>query len=353
MTQTHCSNGTRAFTLPEMLVSVAIMAIVVVLLSSMIGAVNKAWLSGRERVENFQNGRAILEIMARELSTSVISSNLQFVQNPGTAGAENLNALLASGYEQVPNSDSLFWQTPVKGNAYGNIAEVGYFLTRNIMATLPQHQLQRFYFARDNLSATPVPSPSPTPKYYIFDSPTMYSGAGYTATSRWLPVTEAPWLTRLASPQFQAVTASISDGVIALWIRCLDVNRDPIPWLKTSTTPDYSSSNPMKYNSAAGFNPAIPGTPNSFQYTDRNSTVAANRLPDAVEITIVTVDARTLQRLQSQKITIPDMPTVGSPAEVPDAIADFTNNPNDGLLKQGITTAQVFTTTVRLTNRAN
>ncbi|HEY5745789.1 MAG TPA: type II secretion system protein [Chryseolinea sp.] len=334
---------TRAFTLPEMMVSVAILSIVVVLLSSMVGAVNKAWLSGRQRVENFQNGRAILEMISRELSPALISNHLQFVQNPGTIGAQNLDALLSSGYSQVPNSDSLFWQAPFNGNSYGNVAEYGYFLTRNTTKSPPEYQLQRFHFARDAASANP--SPSPTPEYFIFDGPTVYTGAGYTAETRWLPVTEVPWLAHLTADQFQAVTTALSDGVIALWIRCLDANRDPIPWLKNAGS--YSGASPLKYNSVAGFNPATPGTPNSFKYTDMNSTVPANRLPDSVEITIVTVDSQTLLRQGSSIPTT--MPEISSPDEVPTAVTQFMNT----LSASNITTAQVFSTTVRLTNRAN
>ncbi|HEY5745326.1 MAG TPA: hypothetical protein VIU12_04535, partial [Chryseolinea sp.] len=154
-----------------------------------------------------------------------------------------------------------------------------------------------------------------------------------------------PWLAHLTGAQFRGVTTVLSDGVIALWIRCLDANRDPIPWLKDAGS--YSGASPLKYNSAAGFNPAISGTPNSFQYTDMNSTVPANRLPDSVEITIVTVDSQTLLR---QATSIPaTMPAVSGPGEVPAAVTQFMNT----LSASNITTAQVFSTTVRLTNRAN
>jgi hypothetical protein len=315
--------------------------VLVFLLSSMVRAVGRVWVAGGERVENFQNGRAILELISRELSPAVISNSLQFVQNPGTPSAANLNALLPASSPQVANSDSLFWQAPGPGNAVGNISEIGYFLTQDLSTpSSPKYRLHRFAIQPDNL-----PVSDANHRFRIYDSPSAFTG--YPAASRWLPPDAAPWLTQLTATQFQASLSPLSDGVIAFWVRCLDKNGDLIPWLKDAAS--YSSAVPLKFNSAAGFNPAVAGSADSFHYTDMASTLAANRLPSAVELTIVTIDSSTLDR--------PDIPakldsvitSMSAPAD-PDEVSALASQFMANLAGQGITSARLFSTTVPLAN---
>lgn len=336
----------KGFTLAEMLVSTAILAMLIVLMATIFSHTNEAWISGERRVENYQSGRAILELMARELGPAVISSNLQFVQNPAIAGKSDLNDLLPTSpvaTTQVPNSDSLFWQTPSTSNAFGNVHEMGYFLATT--ATTPKkYQLWRFNAPPDKVvtSATAAKTHASL-AYWIYDPPTAYNNPAYLATSPWPLYGDAPWLTQLVAGDFQKSIALVSDGVLAFWVRCLDKNGDPIPWLYKSSL--YSSSvSTLKFNSAAGFNPATPGVANSFAYTvPPAGTVTANRLPSAVELTIVTLDSRALTQFGS---SIPAIPAAASATDVPASIQGFM----DALIAQNIKSAQVFSTTVRLIN---
>src|SRR5438045_9110891 len=116
---TDTNDSDPAFTLVEILIAVAILTALVVLLSSFASGVNKAWVTGEQRVQTFQDGRAILDLMSRELSQALISSRLQFVHNPP------LTPTLAS---QRTNSSSLFWQAELASTARGKLSEMCYFL---------------------------------------------------------------------------------------------------------------------------------------------------------------------------------------------------------------------------------
>src|SRR3954462_7645328 len=118
----------RAFTLVEVLIATVILSVLVLLLTSLLSAVHRTWIAGEQQVSEFQDGRAICELISRELSQAVISPSLQFVQNPS----------LPSSLGQRPNSDSIFWQVPGASTTSGNLAEVGYYLTADF-------ELKRFY----------------------------------------------------------------------------------------------------------------------------------------------------------------------------------------------------------------
>ena len=111
----------RAFTLVELLIAITILVSIVLLLTAMVSGVSRAWTSGEQRVAQFQDGRAVLDLMARELSQAVISPSLQFVQNPTLPAAANQRA----------GSDSIFWQAPGTSTTSGNLAEIGYYLVQN------------------------------------------------------------------------------------------------------------------------------------------------------------------------------------------------------------------------------
>src|SRR3954464_11198101 len=64
-------------TLVELLVAFAILTFLVVLLASLVSGVNRAWTAGEQQVSEFQDGRAILELIGREVSQATISPALQ------------------------------------------------------------------------------------------------------------------------------------------------------------------------------------------------------------------------------------------------------------------------------------
>ena len=288
--------GQSAFTLVELLLATAILAIVAVVLTSVLSATSRAWTAGERQVSNFQDGRAILELMSRELSHAVISPNLQFVQNP----------VFPAGMSHRANSDSIFWQAPIASTAAGNLAELGYYLTADF-------QLRRFF----------VP-PTDAANYQIF------------ATANRPTATGAPWVSSFIG---SAETTPVATGVLAFWVRCFDINGDPIPWLNSNV----AGAATLKFNSAAHFQPAVarPSPSPSFKYTNPSSTAQANLLPNAVELTIITLDQQTLRR---PNLNVPAVTAASSADGVPAARDAF----NAALIAANITTARTFTTRVHL-----
>ncbi len=285
-----------AFSLVELLLATAILAIVAVVLTSILSAASRAWTTGEQQVAKFQDGRAILELVSRELSHAVISPQLQFVQNPS----------FPAGMSHRAYSDSIFWQAPIASTSSGNLAEIGYYLTADF-------QLRRFF----------VP-PTDAANYQIFTPANRP-----TATS-------APWVSSFVSA---ATTTPVATGVLAMWVRCFDINGDPIPWLSSSAV----GVGPLRFNSAAHFQPAVarPSPSPSFKYTNSATTAQAHLLPNAVELTIVTLDPQTLSR---PGLSVPDLTAAASPADIPTVRDAF----NQALIARNITTARTFTTRVHL-----
>jgi hypothetical protein len=277
-------------------------------------------------VGTFQDGRAILDVIGRELSEAAISPSLQLVTNPAITDSSG-NSI------KLTNSNSIFWQAPLNYRVSGsatpltNLCEVGYYID-------PSYNLKRFF----------VP-PSDTTNYRIFA----------TSPSSASPVT---WVTNYA--RNPGVTNTIATGVIALWVRCLDSNGDLIPWAGNSGTGVGATDTAIQFNSAAHFQPAILRTPTSssptptptpsFTYT-ASSTAQAHSLPNAVELTLIMVDDKTLRK----GLTIPGMPHdsadasspfMNGPADVPNAVAYFNNR----LIQNHVSSARTFTAQIAIPN---
>jgi prepilin-type N-terminal cleavage/methylation domain-containing protein len=334
-----------AFTLVELLIAITILSLLVVLLASLLSGVSRAWVSSEQQVATFQDGRAITDLISRDLSQSVISPQLQFIQNPG-----NLNSLLSSPITQVTNTEGLFWQTVSTSDSLGNINEVGYYLTHRTDSTGIEHFELRRLFVSPADPRQPASAPLPNPSYHIYDvpSPVYYN----TSTTTIMP----PWINlngKTLDPSrtdFEFWSSVVSDGVVGFWIRCLDGNGEPIPWLSSADV----NTAPIRFNSTAHFQPAIPGQTASFKYTNASSTVQAHLLPATVELTIVTLDSITIQR----KPTIPVVPA-GIPAGYsdvsptgfgPEDIPNVINWYNGQLITNKVKNARTFTTRVNLKN---
>ena len=282
----------RAFTLVELLVSMAVVAFVVVMITSLSNGTARVWSGGERTVENNQTGRAVLEIIARELSQAAVSSKLPFVQNP----------ILPAGANQR-SSDSIFWVAPLSSTNGGDLCEVGYYLTTPF-------ELKRFFVPPSDTNNYMVLSTTPT-DYTL--RPTGNSGGTNDHANA------ALWATSFVTKtdaNNRPVSNTVATGVLNFFVRCLDVNGDPIPWLDSR----------LKYNSAEPMRPATPGVrnstavngsnPSSFTYTyfnagnlsDPQNTAPAYLLPYAVELTLITIDAKSLQRLGAA--AVPATPTL-------------------------------------------
>jgi hypothetical protein len=302
----------------------SVLALLLILLVQMLNSISKTWRDGEKRIESFGNGRAILDLISRELEPAVISNAHQLIENPFTDAERSVTVPTLAA-----NSDSLFWQAPLRSSANGDLCEIGYYLTDPAGTGKGPYQLKRFSVPQDN------------PKFFIYTT----SYAPTSTSARWIA---APTSTTFTSAEFDTVSSVVSDGILGFWMRCFDVNGEPIPWF-LSNSPEKASAPNTKFNSAARFQPAVAGTAGSttapWPYTSNTSpiTAQANRLPSVIEISIATIDSRTLSRNPS----LPPTPAVATPSELPTVLTTFFNVTLPG---NHIDSARLFTTRVRLMN---
>jgi prepilin-type N-terminal cleavage/methylation domain-containing protein len=327
----------RGFTLVEMLVAMAILAVIVMVLAVVLGNVSGFWVSTQSRIETFRNGRAALEFVARDLAalqqpvgprsdatasaTPVPLGSVQFVQDAGHASS-GLTPLLGAGYEQVPNSSSVFGQARLGSSSLGDLAVLGYYLVRSTSGD--RYELRRFFVSPSTGATNAV-----TNSNYKLYAGNAQAANGYPNTPAWI-----------YQAGFATNSYPISENVIGFWVRCLDRAGNPIPWLKDNANAGTGTA-PYKFNSAAAFqmySPTSASDTNTFVYL-KSTAVPANQLPAALEVTLITLDSRALKK------TIPLMTNAPvSAADVPTKIAAYQKALNDA----GITTAKTFSTVVKL-----
>jgi type II secretory pathway component PulJ len=303
------------FTVVELLLAASIFALMLIFLLSLSDSVRKGWERGEHSVEVSQNGRAILNLLERDLSQAVVSRTMQFAQNP------NITSLLPSGEAQVANSTSLFfWTRSRNDTAESGLAQVGWYVAQKPAATDPSQRFLLCRFHRD-LSAT-----------------NAQLNTGTLDLTR-----NISWLTSPAMNQatFSTNSAVVFSGALGFWAVCLDRNGNPIPNL-AAADPDAA---PLRFNSGARFLMSSRGTTlqgtNTTVYTDvAAKTLEANALPASIRIVLLLTDERTLKRHPS----IDPIPADTLPAEM-EAIARY----SEDLAKKGVPN-RIFSTTIKLMN---
>ena len=73
----------RGFTLLELLVAMAVMALLMVVIGSMFSAVSKSWKSSSGRAASFAAARAAFEAMSRNLSQATLATYLSYADSSG------------------------------------------------------------------------------------------------------------------------------------------------------------------------------------------------------------------------------------------------------------------------------
>ena len=297
----------RAFTLLEVLVATAVLSLMVVLLASIAGQVSKVWQDVSANNEQRAAARVLLHFMARELQAA-----RQPVPMASGTNAANLQmvASLTSATTKVPADNlyphALFWQAPVaKNTSMGNIASVGYFIRWDTTSQPGRAKpiLCRFFAG-----------PS--------DSAKIYDQPGGVA-SDWLSV--LPTVAPATSPDYQGW---LSDHVIALWIRMLDADGRPITQNAAGQTMNYAFDSRQGYRSPA-----------------TGQIHSAPAYPPCVEIALVTVDSKTLAKIQTPLVPVTTTPAdFDKDAATPGSVRNFLENlPQD--IRAG---ARIFSTRVDL-----
>ena len=337
------SSRIDGFTLVELLVSMALLTFLMLVLAGFTEAASRAWREGQSRTETFQSARNSLEIVARELTPAVVDTRMQFVVAPS-------DLLVQAKAEHIPaKTPVLLWMAPLgeKGDLYC----VGYYLYRDDARKF--YQLKRIFI--------PPPTTSKPSPYF----PQMVNGTKAIDKAMRTSPTDAEWFTTSwdknafddqSTSNTQAVVSAAADGVVAFWVQCYDVLGNPIPLVANSDVhPRSKLTYELYYNSAAYFQvatstPFIAKTSKkpavSFQYlAASDQAMKANRLPAAVDLTVVTIDSRVLAR----GLVIPPQTEIfdGNGAVDVDASVHAYQKLLEG---NGIRNARTFSTRVKLVN---
>jgi prepilin-type N-terminal cleavage/methylation domain-containing protein len=246
--------GQCAFTLIEVLVSMAILLLMVVMLHWILSGVSGAWKLGEANKDRMQNARTISDFIANELESALLPLNrtstnsLQLVVNP-------------PGISQVSNRDSIFWQSPLAvDQALGDVAEIGYFVRWD--KTNPQNPravLCRFFV---NLtSRDPTGAVTANPNFLISSQPNAW--LSNDVLNRVAPVPTAA----------NGYLGLFAENVIGMWVSCLDSGGAVIA--ASGTT----------FNSRSGYTDSLLGAR------------PACALPTMIDLSFVLLDARSAVRV--------------------------------------------------------
>jgi len=277
----------------------------VVALASISRQVGDAWQRVEAASQRREAARTVFQFLVRELRMAAAP-----VPAPGISGA-NLQLLLnlpatAARPGGIPpallNPHAIFFQAPLhRDTRLGELALIGYFIRWD--TDTPGR-------ARPILARYYVP-PSDTAHYTLYDA-------------------AVPWPAHAASvapavaPDYQGW---LSDHVLALWMRALDADGNPITQNAAGEPMGYGFDSGEGYRDGAG--QVHPGP----------------ALPPVVEIAVVTVDTRTASRLSAPLVPQPttsDLFHAG--ADTPGSVAHYLQTlPPE--IRSG---ARLFTTRVAL-----
>jgi len=253
----------RAFTLIELLVAMTIFSILGMLIFVAMDRTASLSTQARERIEAGRVSQECLDLIGRDLSKATIaydrtaSNSLQLQVNPPSLD------------DRYANPSAILWQAPVaRSTAQGNLAIIGYFALRDLQADPANNRLQlrRLYVEPDAASDYKIYSSTDWHASDLLEKFAPNSGADDDANGH------RGW---------------VADGVLGLWVRCLDASGNPITKTANGTLTGNSFDSRQAFSSGAPDNRIYP----------TSSTYSA--LPAFVEVGIVTCSPRDMKRIGS------------------------------------------------------
>lgn len=338
MKATRKTRTESAFSLIEVMTAMAVLAALLVMLAGILGPAMKIWGESEQRVEKYQNARASLELMSREMTPAVVDTRMQFAILPGSElpsrlGIDNI----------VPEAPVALWMAPL--GERNRLHCVGYFLIRD--EAKAHYRLKRIF-------VPPTVRNQPDVEHPYYPRMTNEDSDVRVGKNRTSPV-DAEWFVgnwdqrafRDDDPANRdAIVATVADGVVAIWIQCYDLLGNPIPWFSRSSPPHPESG--LIYNSA-GYFYAATSRPfedgSTFRFAaEHDLSMKANRVPAEVEIRVYTIDREQLQR----GLDVPEMVNVmdGDTLNLDASARRF----EEQLLEAGAKKPELFSVRVKLLN---
>ena len=266
-----------AFSLIEMLVALAVFAILLTILAGSYSGIEKAISQTNARREANATGRAALEWITRDLERIrppapgfiwSVTRNTNTNRPVATLGSQFLIA--SNQITTNKNPHAAFWQVANEEGAGRTTAIVGYFVR---------------WITETNNS---IPTTRPVLcRLYLNQTNAAYPAGLNTANGTWLDdnlLTNAPG----NAPSYRGWFA---DNIHSIWFRALDANGSPISTNASSTNFTNGS-----FDSRQGY---LSGT----------NRIMGPALPSSVEVAVIVMNP---QRLQGNSATYPVLSGLGS-----------------------------------------
>lgn len=300
------------FSLIELLVAIAILTVMGVLILSVINNTSSITSRTAARLDANRVARECLDLIGQDLSgirNSYANSSVNSGISSGATNGLQMSVNPTTVDAKYRNPHSIFWQASVSRNQkYGNLAVVGYFVQKDLASDSRSNRLQlrRVYVEPENPNTPPS-----SPEYLIYQDPT-----------NWYPNT---LLQKFAPDDAATDNANgqrgwVADGVLAMWVRSLDPQGNPILQDSAGSALNYT------YNSRRSYTYTNSGVTN---YPSGKS-IAANAanprgydpapvVPAFLEVGLVCVAPRDVRQIK----TLP-VPTAVSPTNFHTDIQNFT-----------------------------
>lgn len=134
----------RAFTMIELLVAMAVLAVLVVMLLGLVDSTSKLWRANESRVDAYREARAALSVMARDLGSASAGKKMDFFRVNDQA-----YPFLSDALKNTNNAGALFFLTTLPSSAQqpeanrSALCQVGYFLAYGDTSMSPGAQNER------------------------------------------------------------------------------------------------------------------------------------------------------------------------------------------------------------------
>ena len=337
------------FTLVEMLVSMAVLGLIMLLTTEMIGNTEKIWKNTTAKVDAFQGARAGFQLMTDQLRQATLNTYYDYYNAAGLAygpwasQASNTSATWATtagaSTTFVPvtygRQSELHFTSGAQPSGLLAPAPGGSIVTHSVFFQFPQDYTQdstdygslnrllngagffiEFSAETNGTTANFANSPPSmitgfgnyTPKYRFrlmqFVQPTEnlsvynYSLTNGTSPSDWFvtPIKNSPAVN----------VRMVADNIIALiiWPKITDSSTDTLT-SNSSTGNKYDYDSRMGASSGTAMPPWVPGTPPNLT----PQPLPMNQMPPILRVAMVAIDEPSAQRLQLGSITPPKIIT--------------------------------------------
>jgi prepilin-type N-terminal cleavage/methylation domain-containing protein len=273
----------NGFSLLELLVAMAVFSVLLVLTLNVIERAGSLSAGSMAKMESTRVARECLDLIHRDLSSVMLPYNrtstksLQLLVSPS-----KLDAAYA-------NPHSLFWQAPLSRDFNkGTLPLVGYFVQRSMGATPEDNrfQLRRLFVEESNREDYSLLS---TKADWYRELAPDFAASGGAAVSE-------------DSDATSGYKGWVADGVLGLWIRCLESPETPITKNAAGENTGFSFDSRQAYQSSTG-----------------NYSINFSALPPFIEIGLVTCSPSDVRRIN----TIPSLAPGDEPADFHKNISDF------------------------------